>query len=311
MDDPRASGAGEAIPGEAPGSSLAALVRALRPWQWIKNLVCLSPLVFGLRLGDIELLLDVAWTMVGFCLVSSAGYLVNDLVDRVEDRRHPRKRRRPIASGRIRPKAAATAAAVLAAAGFSALWIRSGSADAWPWLLAYAGLTLGYTFVLRRIVGLDVAAIAGGFALRVLAGGAATGVLVSHWLLICTVGGAALVALGKRVSELAIPSGAAGREVLSSYRDAPLRLCLHALAVVVIAAYVAYTIAPRTAAAFDGYRLVWSAPIVAMAILRYLVLVRESHLAEDPALAFVKDPVMSVLAIGWCAVIGWVLRAAS
>lgn len=313
---------------------------AVRPWQWLKNLVCVAPAVFALRFGDAALWSGIVRVTIAFCLVSSAGYLVNDLVDRAEDRNHSRKRRRPIASGQLRPARAAVFALLLALVGFAVVLLgehpgdhsgdHSGllggllggyAAAAAPWLGAYAALSLAYTFVLRRLVFLDVAAIATGFAFRVLAGGAAAQVPVSRWLLLCTLTGAALVALGKRASELgrdpagpespeSLENRAPGRPVLVQYRALPLQRSLYAFAAVVIVAYAGYTVAPRTVAAFGGYGLVLSAPFVGLAVLRYVFLVKTSPLAEDPAIAFLKDPWMAGLAVAWGLVIGWVVSAA-
>jgi 4-hydroxybenzoate polyprenyltransferase len=163
--------------------SFLTLVRSLRPEQWLKNGFVLAPLVFSGLLDD-----PTAWArclaaVAAFCAASSAVYLINDVMDREADRRHPSKRHRPIAAGEISPAGALVCAVFLAAvamAGAAALggWFQAV-------LGAYIALVVLYSAVLKRVVFVDVLVLAAGFVLRVVGGAVAIDVPVSRWLLLC------------------------------------------------------------------------------------------------------------------------------
>src|SRR5512139_2735432 len=165
-------------------SLIVALVRSLRPGQWVKNALVFAPLIFAQQAFDVRALLRALAVFGLFCVASGAVYLLNDLLDRASDREHPEKRRRPIASGALPPAAAAGASALLGAAALI------GAALADPRLLLVLGgyllLNVAYTRVLKHQVIIDVMTIAAGFVLRVVAGGIAAGVALSSWLLLCT-----------------------------------------------------------------------------------------------------------------------------
>src|SRR5688572_18144486 len=177
-------------------SSLGALAQSLRPAQWVKNGFVLVPLVFAHRLDRLDLSLRAAIAFLAFCAASSAVYLLNDLRDRESDRRHPLKSLRPIAAGRLGAlPAVAAAVALLALAAIASLRLdgRFGLV-----LAAYVALNVLYSLGLKRVVILDVMAIAAGFVLRVLAGAVAIDVEVSRWLLLCTTFVALFLGFAKR-----------------------------------------------------------------------------------------------------------------
>lgn len=177
-----------------------ALLRACRPRQWSKNLLVLAaPAAAGILIHP-EVPGQVAAAFVCFCMLSSATYLLNDLHDRAEDRAHPRRRARPVASGELPLRVALGAAIVLGIGGLAlAFAVRPALAGVGA---AYLALTGSYTLWLRSVAVADIAAIAGGFVLRALAGGAATSVGISRWFLIVTSFGALFVVAGKRYAEL-------------------------------------------------------------------------------------------------------------
>ena len=189
----------------------------LRPSQWTKNLLVFAALIFAQRLFDPRAIAQAAAAFVIFCALSGVVYLVNDVMDRETDRRHPIKCRRPIASGALSVSAAIAAAAVLAAAGLAAAF-----ALGWRFGLVaggYLGLQALYSGPLKHIVILDVLTLAIGFVLRAIAGAVAIDVVVSHWLLVCTILAALFMALAKRRHELVLlGDGAADhRPILGEY----------------------------------------------------------------------------------------------
>jgi len=163
---------------------LLATFKSARPHQWVKNLFVAAPLVFARLSSEPQALARTGVAVVAFCLLSSAVYYLNDLVDLDKDRAHPVKRHRPIASGAV-PLGMARVLALGLAVGALALGAGLGPSFEVT-ALAYLGLNLAYTFRLKRIAFVDVGCISLGFLLRVLAGSAAIPVLPSKWLLLCT-----------------------------------------------------------------------------------------------------------------------------
>src|SRR4030043_211798 len=172
------------------------LLRALRPQQWIKNLFVFAPLIFSQNVLNRALVLRAGLAFLAFCLISSAVYLLNDLRDIEEDRQHPLKVQRPLASGRLKRSAAVAALAIIAPAGFLVALLVNRSFVFIA--LGYFALQIAYTLWLKHVVILDVFIVAAGFLLRVVAGGFAIPVYLSSWLLICTTLLALFLAMGKR-----------------------------------------------------------------------------------------------------------------
>lgn len=271
---------------------LAAILRTLRPRQWVKNLFVAAPLVFSKSLTDPDLVWRAAVALLAFCMLSGAVYAFNDVRDREADRLHPTKRFRPIAAGHLSVSAALTLAAVLAG---SAL-IVCAAIDAMLAVIAggYLVNNLAYSLALKRIAFVDVALIAGGFLLRVLAGGAAIGVPISIWILICTGLLASLLGFGKRAHELAAPrqgehQAREQRASLAGYNLTGLRWVMTILSVATVAAYALYTQDDHTVEFFGTRALIWTLPFCALGIGRFLqhALWRPSE--DSPTDAILRD----------------------
>jgi len=286
---------------------LSALVRLLRPEQWLKNGFVLAPLVFAGRFLDPHAWERAILAATAFCLLASAAYVVNDLVDREADRLHPAKRGRPIASGEVGPAAASALAAACALAGFGlslALGLRFAAVAG-----AYLALTLLYSFLFKRAVFLDVLTVAAGFVLRVAGGAEAIAVPVSPWLILCAWLLALYLALGKRRAELVLLGEAAGehREVLGQYS---LPLVDHAIAVVLgatIVAYALYTLAPDTVQKVGSTALIYTVPLVVYGLLRYLYLLHRHELGGSPARTLLTDGPLLLCVALWFVSAGAVL----
>ena len=229
----------------ATASSIArGVIKTMRVRQWVKNVFVLAPLFFSGTYTEPERLALASLAALLFSLMAGTVYLINDLLDVEKDRNHPLKRRRPIASGELPPKAAAIASCAIAAVTLSVAW-----AIAWPvgaCLTAYFAMNLAYSVSLKNVVYLDVVIIAAGFVLRVIAGAVAIQVFISEWILACTFLLTLYMALGKRLHELQLIERGevkgSSREVLKRYREASVSFIALFVAGLTIASYTIYTL---------------------------------------------------------------------
>lgn len=319
--EPRSSGVGEAsaphedstpaplpiLPEPTKGSlawRLGGVVRTLRPHQWLKNAFVLAPVFFAKDIFQAPLLLSATAAFGVFCLLAGAVYTMNDLVDVEADRAHPVKRERPIASGRVPVGAArglAGALVVVSLAGGVALNPAFAAVA-----LAYFVLNVAYSFRLKNVAYLDVACIAAGFVLRVLAGGIATGIHVSGYLFLCTALLALFLGLGKRRHELAQAEHRAGktRKALKAYTKGALDLALGIMALATVCTYAAYTLDPQTRAFFHSDRLWPSTGFTLFGMFRFLQLVRSRPKSESPTQEMLRDVPFILNLVFWVA---WVL----
>lgn len=297
-------------------TGLRSLLLSARPWQWIKNITVLAGLVFGQQAGDGGAVLDAVLATVVFCLVSSAGYIINDVLDRDRDRAHPVKCRRPIASGELSTGPALLAAFILAVAGLVLAWWLGKASDSlgqtfivYP--VAYLVLTTAYGLFLKRFVLVDVLVIALGFLLRVIAGGVVVGVEISSWLLVCTFFLATFLGFAKRRAELdwGAEDGEKMRPPLSSYNPEVLNLLISVAAASLMVCFVLYTVSDRTIAEFGTRNLFFTVPIAFYGVARVLLTVIRSGDAEDPALLFWKDRPLQIAVLAWIGVTSAIIYA--
>ena len=299
----RSTSSPAAAPGTAidavPGRSLALhLFLALRPAQWIKNLVIFAGVLFGKRLLDGTAVVNAVSAFAIFCGLSGAVYLVNDIADRESDRRHPLKARRSIASGALPVPVAAGAAAAIAAGGLvAAYFIGQGFAAV---AAAYLLLQLLYSASLKHIVIIDVLTIAIGFVLRAAAGAVAVHVEISHWLLVCTILLALFIGLAKRRHEIVLLAGTAmsHRPILGEYSAYLLDQMIGVVTASTLIAYVFYTISPETEAKFGTPWLGLTIPFPLYGIFRYLYLVHQREGGGSPADLLLTDrPLLTCVAL--------------
>ncbi|HKI91785.1 MAG TPA: UbiA prenyltransferase family protein [Gaiellaceae bacterium] len=283
---------------------LPALAVALRPHQWTKNLLLLAGLLFSGSLGDGARWGDALVALTAYCLLSSAGYLVNDVRDAASDRLHPTKRLRPVASGELRPATALVTAAALAGMGLG-LAAAIGHATL-ALAAAFALGQLAYTLWLKRLMVLDAAMIAGLFVVRSAAGAEAIGVRISTWLLVCTALLALFLAFAKRRGELLAIGGdlSAGRAVLRHYTARRLELLVGATAAGSCAAYIAYAVDGS-----DAAEMALTIPFVVFGLARYLYLMRRRDLGEEPDRVLLTDPPILVAVVLWALVAATALNA--
>src|SRR5579862_2531740 len=271
------------------------LLVALRPLQWSKNLLLLAAPLAAAVVARGEVREDVATAVVAFCMLSSAAYLLNDVRDRDQDRLHPRKRRRPIASGALRVRIAVPLAVLLAVAGITlAALVRVELAAVG---CAYLALTASYSLWLRHVIVADMLAIAGGFVLRAVAGGVAANVPLSRWFLVVTSCGAIFIVAGKRHAELfGRARTALTRTTLHVYSPAALRAVLAAGAAGTAVAYAIWAFRRPEHGPFYEISLV---PLI-LWLSRYGLLVARGA-GEAPEELILRDRALLALTLGWVA----------
>ena len=282
---------------------ILAIFEALRPRQWTKNLLLFVGVIFAQHLRDPALLMRAAAGFLAFSLLAGSVYVLNDLMDVESDRQHPRKSRRPIASGRL-PVAVAWGMLPVLWASVVALSMWLGPAFSWI-AGVYLASNLAYSLWLKQQVILDVFLIALGFVLRALAGvelirQVAPDTMVSPWLLVCTFFGALFLATSKRRREMtnAGTHAADQRRVLSRYTPQLLDVMLTISAATTLMAYALYTIWPATVAKFGTEALLFTVPFVAFGVFRYLFLVNSSETSEDPSTVLLTDrPIQATVAL--------------
>jgi decaprenyl-phosphate phosphoribosyltransferase len=280
---------------------LPAPLRAVRPRQWLKNLlVGTAPLAAG-RLLERHVLITVAMAFVAFCLVSAMVYLLNDVRDVEEDRLHPKKRLRPIAAGELSVRAAIAIAVVTGSAGFVLAFITSTGLGIT--VTVYVVLQVMYTLFLKHVPLLDLAVVASGFLLRAIAGGVAANIPLSQWFLLVASFGSFFMVAGKRYSELkALGADAGTRRSLTRYSESYLRFAWMLAAVMVLISYSLWAFENR------GDPLMgvpWTAISIApftLGLMQYALEV-DSGNAGEPEDVVLHDHVLQAMGVVWLVVI--------
>ncbi len=302
---------------------LPPLLRALRPRQWTKNAIVFAGLIFAARFTEVDLCLAAALCFGLFCLAASGVYLINDLRDAEEDRRHPQKRHRPIASGQVSARTATALAAVLLIASLVGAWLLFPQR---LWVLGclaiYVIKEILYTLHLKHVVIVDIMINSIGFPLRAIAGivaiqpiapGAAP-IVISTWFITCIFFLSLFIAVCKRRHELIILQGEASahRSVLADYsRDLLDQLVAVSTAATVIS-YALYTIlrSPGAEGVVDPNQInpmIWTLPFVVFGIFRYLFLVYSREEGGAPEHLLINDRWLLADVIAWLGVAALIL----
>lgn len=289
---------------------MADAFRLLRPLQWVKNGLVFLPFLFSIDIAWTTdglqyvpaLLARIAVVFLGFCALSSGVYVFNDLMDREADRAHPRKSRRPIASGKVGVPLAIFLIVVLTAFGLVALG---------PSLLLVSGIYLGINVVYclggKNIVLLDVFAVASGYVIRAVSGALAIDVDPSPWLYTTTGAGALFIVLGRRYAEVRLAGEDADRQrpVLGKYSQPFITQLLTVSATAALLSYTLYTIEAENLP--DNNAMLFTLPLVALGLFRYLYLLNHSSDAEAPEQLMVRDLPLLATVVAWLAVSAAVL----
>ncbi|OBK30170.1 phosphoribose diphosphate--decaprenyl-phosphate phosphoribosyltransferase [Mycobacterium asiaticum] len=287
-----------------PGNLVTGVIKAMRPRQWVKNvLVLAAPLAAagrGVRYDYVDMAVKVGVAFVVFSLAASAVYLVNDVRDVEADRGHPTKRFRPIAAGVVPEWLAYTLAAVLAAVSLALSWWLTPNLAVV--MAVYLVMQLGYCFGLKHQAVIDICIVSSAYLIRAIAGGAATDIPLSQWFLLTAAFGSLFMVAGKRYAELQLAerTGAQIRKSLESYTSTYLRFVWTLSAAAVVMCYGLWAFER------DRYSGSWFAVSMipfTIAILRYAVDV-DGGLAGEPEDIALRDRVLQLLALAWIATVG-------
>jgi len=281
------------------GGVAGALIRAMRPRQWIKNSVIFAAVVFSQSLGDPVHRWRSLAAFALFCMVSSAVYLLNDILDLENDRVHPTKSMRPIAAGEISIPLAGIAGAAMVATALALSYLLSPPFAALA--LLYLVVNLLYSAWLKNVVIVDVMIISSGFVIRAVSGAMVIGVEISPWLILCTILLSLFLGFTKRRQELAqlLSQAASHRATLKEYSVAFLDQMISIVTAATVVAYFLYTLAPETRAKLGTPYLPLTIPFVLYGIFRYLYLVHQKNMGESPTGALYADRPLLVNVILW------------
>jgi len=277
------------------------ILKSLRPQQWIKNFFIFAAIIFSQNIFNLPLLLKAVIAFIAFCVLSSSLYILNDLKDLEEDKRHPIKSKRPLASGRLKKSHAILSFVIISSLGF--ILAVTLNRNFFIIALVYFILQIAYSFRLKHVVILDVFVIAAGFLIRVVAGGLAIEVSLSSWLLICTTLLALFLALGKRRHELVLLEEEASdhRPILEEYNPYFLDQLIAVVTASIVIAYCLYTIDAETVAKFGTTNLLYTVPFVFYGIFRYLYLIHQKSKGGSPETLILKDKPLLIDIFLWIA----------
>jgi len=277
------------------------IIRLIRPWQWIKNGVVLAGLIFSGTAFIREYQVNALIAVFAFCLLSSAVYALNDIVDGERDRLHPMKKSRPLASGKLSVSVAIIIAVVFAAGGLG-LGILVNR-ELFLVAASYLVLNILYTFSLKDIVIIDVMSIAAGFVLRALAGAVAIEVAFSNWLLISTFVLALFLALGKRRAEIVSLENEAAthRRILKKYSSYLLDQLIGVVTASTVITYFFYTLSTEVQSKLHTEYMVLTTPFVIYGVFRYLYLVHKEAQGGFPTRLLLTDRPILLNVLLWLA----------
>lgn len=279
-----------------------ALLKLMRPSQWLKNGFVFTGILFANAWGNTPLLINVILTAIGFCFLSSSVYIFNDIVDKEQDKHHPTKKNRPIASGKVSVPFALILASICALVAIGiALFVSYKVLGIY---FGYVLLNLAYSIYFKHVVILDVFCIAGGFLLRILAGTVGVGIPPSKWLMLCSLMITLFLGFAKRRAEIIALKDRqeAHRKVLNHYGAILLDELIGICATSVIISYSLYTMSADTIKTHQTDNLIYTVPFVIYGLFRYIYILHHRSSGGDPSKDLVKDPHILLSVVCWLAV---------
>ena len=275
------------------------VVKLMRPHQYLKNLFIFLPLFFALKVTDTSLLFYALVAFLAFSLTASAVYILNDYHDIDEDRLHPTKKNRPLASGTISKKEGLLIMGLLFSVGFVLMMLISWQAS--MLLAVYIGLNIAYSFYLKHLPIVDVVVIALGFVLRVFVGTSVTGLDTSMWIIVMTFLLALFLALAKRRDDVLLfnKTGKKMRKVIDGYNLQFVDMAMTLMAGVVIVAYLMYCVSPDVMARTGSDKLYLTLIYVIIGIMRYMQIAFVEETSGSPTKVLLKDRLMQVVIVLW------------
>lgn len=282
------------------------IIQILRPQQWVKNLFIFLPLFFDKHLFELEYLIPTIIVFFAFCFISSSVYCLNDIFDAEDDRNHVEKRNRPIASGKISKQTAyiimilcALISATLITIGDFAL--GGNKIILYGILLAYFLTNIAYSIGLKNIAIVDIIVIATGFVLRVMAGGFATGIWLSQWIILMTFLLTLFLALAKRRDDVVLfqATGTKARKNVENYNTPFLNTAISIVASVTLVCYVMYTLSPEVTERFGSQHVYLTSIFVLAAILRYIQITFVDEKSGCPTKVLLNDRFIQACILCW------------
>ena len=280
-------------------NNLFELLRLMRPYQWVKNAFVFTGMLFGHAWHDPHLVMQSVVAFIAFCLVSSSIYTINDIVDLEQDKRHPNKRRRPLACGSVSIPAAVVLAGLLGVLGLALAY--NVSAMVLFILAGYALMNMAYSLRLKHVVILDVFIIATGFMLRILAGTLGVGIPPSQWLLLCGLMVTLFLGFTKRRAEIIALTDdkSTHRKVLEHYSPVLLDKMIGITAAGLIMSYSLYTMNADTIRIHNTSNLIYTVPFVMYGVFRYIYLLHHQSKGGDPSHDLMRDHHLLIVVIAW------------
>ena len=278
---------------------MKAFIQLIRPKDWAKNCFLFIPVFFAGMLFNIDVIVQLVGGFICFSFVASSIYIINDYRDIEDDKIHPVKKLRPMASGVVKPVTGLLIALVFLIFGFVGAWLLR---DKFLMILAiYFVMNLAYSFGLKNIPILDIVIISIGFVLRVKSGAVLAKVGLSEWLTIMVFLLALFMAIGKRRDDvlLKLSSGTDMRKAVKGYNLDFINVALSLTSAVIIVAYFMYTTSPEIVARLQTYRLYYTCLFVLAGIFRYLQLVYVQQDSQSPTKILYKDRFIQVTIILW------------
>ena len=288
-------------------ASISNIIVLIRPHQYVKNLFIFMPMFFVGQMANVDLLVDSLIAFVAFSLSASAVYILNDYRDVEDDRLHPTKKNRPLASGSVSGQTGLVIMALLAICGLALM--ASLSIEAAAILVTYIVLNLTYSFKLKHVAIIDVVIISTGFVLRLFIGSQVTAIPLSMWIVIMTFLLALFLALAKRRDDVLIfrDTGKKMRQVVDGYNLQLIDSAMTIMSAVVIVAYILYTTSAEAVARIGNDHLYLTALFVILGIMRYLQIALVEENSGSPTRIVLKDRFIQLTIIAWLATFGWMI----
>lgn len=289
-------------------------LKIVRPQQWTKNLFVFLPLFFDKHLFETEYLLPAIVVFVAFCAAASSIYCLNDILDVESDKVHVLKRKRPVASGKVSKRTACVIMFLCTAV--SALSVMAGNFAFWGGnlkialiILAYLFMNIAYCFGLKNKAIVDIFIIAAGFVLRVLAGGFASGIWLSQWIILMTFLLALFLALAKRRDDVVLfqETGTKARKNVETYNIPFLNAAISIVGSVTLVCYIMYTMSPEVTERFGSQHLYLTSGFVLAAIMRYIQITFVNGDSGSPTKILLRDIFIQLCIIGWLVSFGIII----
>lgn len=282
---------------------ILSIIKLCRPQQWAKNLFVLLPLFFSGNMFNVDKLGEALIAIVSFCLASSAVYCLNDLKDAKADKLHPRKRFRPVASGRISSKTCIMLMIfLLILAELTLLFLSNNRILLSAVILnTYVIMNIAYCLKLKRIALIDVIIISLGFVLRVAIGGTATEIYISHWIIMMTFLLALFLSLSKRRDDIVIynTTGELMRNNITRYNLEFITQSTTLVSTIMLVCYIMYTVSPDVIARFDSNLIYVTSVFVLLGLLRYIQLTVVDARTGSPTRVLLHDRFVQLCILGW------------